>query len=386
MKRHLLRAMLASLLALSCAASLAACKNQDSDTTSTDTASAETDSAETDSTETNTPIVTVDSADEWKKAFDFSKLDSFTVTYTAKNNHYKTGGAGPELIVPVPGPDANTEADTEVTPAPAASPVTTVTVINVAGTVKYEKGHILTDLSKKVNGEAFPAVTVYGELALSSLLDVDLFVENHYDNEYVFGMGRVIDHLMASADDYGYSIFNYSEEKQCYINDTPFEEEVVHTEVYIENGAVKRISSGHEESFIDMTISAANATECAAPLTDEALSAAISKAEEKLASATSTKLAGVFDLPIFGPQSMENDVELSVVIDAFKAVVGKPVLSMTVADGKLIAVRFDTKGSQLEIGKLLDPIPYDTVTVSFDENGNAVSMSFTEDFYYKVAY
>ncbi len=384
MKRHLLRAMLAALLALSCVASFAACENQNSDTndtTSTDTASAATDSAETDA-----PIVTTVSADEWKKAFDFSKLDSFTVTYTARNNHYKTVGADPEIIVPVPNPDVNTEVATEATPAPVASPVTTVTVINVAGTVKYEKGHILTDLSKKVNDEAFPAVTVYSDLALQSLLDVDLLVERNYDKEYVFGMGRVIDHLMASADDYGYSIFNYSEEKQCYINDTPFEEEVVHTEVYIENGMVKRISSGHEESFIDMTISAANATECAAPLTDEALSAALSAAEGKLASASSTKLVGMFEMPILGLRPMKNDVELSVVVDAFKAATAKSVLSMTVAEGKLIAVSFDAKGSQLEIGKLLDPIPYDAVTVSFDENGNAVSINFTEDFYYEIAY
>lgn len=319
-----------------------------------------TESEPTTETETETETETIIdpplSLEEWKKAFDFSAFDSFTITYTKKSYIAKTVGHE-----------------------------TTISDLYLSGIIQYQNGKILTKLNQQIEETVYPELTAIGPLSLTSLLDVDNFIDISYDDYYSFNMGRVIDYLIASQEDYGFSDFTYFEDKNCYINDIYQDQSLIRTEVYLENGVLTRIKLSEDDNFIDMILININTTEITAPITDEALEAAISSAGENLLSAASAKFAGKVEMSV-GTWPFEAEKELSDVVDVFNDTVAKNIISVTLFDDKLISVSFDAKDSQIDMGTLFSPIVYDTIKFYFDDNGRLINIVYTENCRYEIEY
>lgn len=377
MKRHFFRMTLALLLALACLVSFAACTEP--------TPSGGENQGNTDNNGTpddnGTPeasVVTTVSASDWKKLFDIAALDSYTITYTAKNTKEQIIGAGPEMVAP------NTE-ESPLQPEGSAPNAPLTIITNVTGSVRYTKGNLLTDVAVAINDEAYPSLLIYSETEVKSFMELDLFLEKHYDADCVLGIGYLLAHVMEPHEDYGYSLFTYSEETKAYVYDFPFEDQTVHTEIFVENGVLKKIIYGHEKSMVNMTVSDINATTVAAPMEKEAVAAALSITEQNLSVAQSATFHGKATLPILNiTVPVNKEVELSEVTAAFRTAADRDVLAIGIVEGKLSHITLDAKDAEQKVNEY--PVEYDTVTILLDEIGKTINIIYNEDFNYELTY
>jgi hypothetical protein len=257
--------------------------------------------------------------------------------------------------------------------------------MELAGTMKYAKGRLLTELSKEIDGVSYPASTAFGDLELTALSNIDTFITNNYDKDYGFGMGMTVDLLLAPLDDYGYSAFTYSEESGSYIGELSAEMVTLQIEVFFTDGRIHKFRYSNEYGSFDVTVSGVNATEVVAPRSDEEIASAVSAAKEAMSTAKAAKMVGEVSF-IIGSVPLDNEVELSFVNDAFLQAAEKNILSYSVTDGKVTAIHFDAQGSEFVFGDLIKPVEYDTVTLTLDENGRATAIVYTENLQYVITY
>jgi hypothetical protein len=111
----------------------------------------------------------------------------------------------------------------------------------------------------------------------------------------------------------------------------------------------------------------------------------VSAAKEAMSTAKAAKMVGEVSF-IIGSFLLDNEVELSVVNDAFLQAAEKNILSYSVTDGRVTAIRFDARGSEFTFGELIKPVTYDIITLALDENGNTVAIIYTENLQYVITY